>query len=211
MKAETSYFHWYPVPGSLTSGVSMLETGTGCPENLWSLPSWRSSKVISTLSWPTCSGCPYLCRRVGPDGLQMSFSTSTILWFCDKWYYEMMKGYIRLKNIIWIMKSFELCYGILVSLILRFFSQKGYFLSLNRFEKKPVQICSKEKHILKHCECTYRFSPRDICIKLSTFFQLSNRHKAGDILMEYIKLDCYIWKGITVQLMLHLRLFCKIC
>lgn len=53
-------------------------------------------------------------------------------------------------------------------------------------------------------------SPRDICIKLSRFFQLRDRHKAGVTSMKYIKLDCYIWKGLTVQLMLHLRLFSKI-
>lgn len=54
-------------------------------------------------------------------------------------------------------------------------------------------------------------SPRDICIKLPRFFQLRDRHKAGVTSMKYIKLDCYVWKGLTVQLMLHLRLFSKIC
>lgn len=38
--------------------------GTGCPERLWSLPLWRSSRADLTWSWATCSGWPCLSGGV---------------------------------------------------------------------------------------------------------------------------------------------------
>lgn len=71
-----------------TSGSTSLlcewhSTGTVCPEWLWSLPPWRSSKATWTWSWATCSRCPFLSRKVGPDDFQKSLPTSTFLQFCN--------------------------------------------------------------------------------------------------------------------------------
>ena len=64
------FFHW-----------GWRSIGTGCPETLWSLHPWRYSKAVWTWSWVT--GCRWSCLSsgVGPDDLQKSLPTSSILWF----------------------------------------------------------------------------------------------------------------------------------
>lgn len=56
-------------------------TGTGCPETLWSLGLWRSSKATWKWSWAPCSGCPYFSRG-WTRWTYRSLSISTYLWFC---------------------------------------------------------------------------------------------------------------------------------
>lgn len=56
--------------------------GTGCAERLWSLV-WRYSKPMWT---PTCSTCrgELLWQGIGPDDLQRSLPTPTVLWTWSK-------------------------------------------------------------------------------------------------------------------------------
>ena len=61
-------------------------TGTGCPEMLRSLHSWRCSKPVWAWSWATCFSWSCLswgrrCRGCGIDDFKRSLSTSVILLF----------------------------------------------------------------------------------------------------------------------------------
>lgn len=60
-----------------------LNTGTSCPEILWSLHPSRYSRVHWIQSLATCSRWPLLVHRVGLEDLQRCLPTSIILWFCD--------------------------------------------------------------------------------------------------------------------------------
>ena len=68
-----------------TSGITFLlwgwpNTGTGYPQRLWSLHPWRYLQAVWTRSWAAGCRWPCLSRGGGPDNLQRSLPTTTILW-----------------------------------------------------------------------------------------------------------------------------------
>lgn len=62
--------------GSMTVNCHRL-----CSWIMWSLCSWRYLNATWTWSWVTSSRWSCLSRKLGPDDLQKSIPTSTILWF----------------------------------------------------------------------------------------------------------------------------------
>ena len=56
-------------------------TGTSCPERLWSLHLWRHSKLNWTWPWATCSSCPCLSREIQLDDLLISLPIPNTYWF----------------------------------------------------------------------------------------------------------------------------------
>ena len=77
--------HWNTGGSLCTSGTLSVwgwpNTGTGCPEMLWSLHPWRYSKAAWTWSWAAISGWPCLSRGVGGPLPTEPFCDSVFLCF----------------------------------------------------------------------------------------------------------------------------------
>lgn len=101
---EQDSFQWCPVtgPGAMSTNWNRRfclnirkhtllggwpSMGTGCPERLYSLLSWRQSKATWTRFWATVSRWPSLLVQWGwtrwlPDVLS-KVNHAVILWFCE--------------------------------------------------------------------------------------------------------------------------------